>query len=134
MIGDDQPHITHQHGDAGLRWLLDRREQWGLVDSELASLLGVSTERLLSWEEKVLSNELVKLPSDVIERIGLLLALHKGLVYLTPSGNEQLAVEWFKKPVTMWGLKGSSIRAHLLDDPSIEALSDMVHRIRSASV
>ena len=41
MIGDEQPKLTDQHGDAGLRWLLERRERWALTDSELARLLGV---------------------------------------------------------------------------------------------
>ncbi|SES64796.1 hypothetical protein SAMN04487962_1016 [Marinobacter segnicrescens] len=134
MIGDEQPKLTDQHGDAGLRWLLERREGWGLTHSELASLLGVSIERLLGWKEQVASSELLRLPPDVLERVGLLLGLHRGLFYLTPSGHESLAAEWFKKPIAMWGLKNSSIRAHLLDDPSIEALSDMVRKIRSASV
>ena len=80
MIGDEQPKLTDQHGDAGLRWLLERRERWGLTHSELASLLGVSTDRLLSWKEEVESGELVRLPSDVVERIGLLLGIHMGLM------------------------------------------------------
>ncbi|SET28214.1 hypothetical protein SAMN04487962_106193 [Marinobacter segnicrescens] len=134
MIGDEQPNLTDQHGDAGLRWLLDRREQWDFTDSELSCLLGVSTETLRNWKSQIAVGELVKLPSDVVDRVGLLLALHKGLVYLTPAGHELLADEWFKKPVTMWGLKDNSIRVHLLDDPSIAAFSDMVNRIRSASV
>jgi len=85
MIGEEQPHLTDQHGDAGLRWLLDRREQWSLTDSELACLLGVATETLLSWMSQIAAGELVRLPSDTMERIGLLLVLQRSLVSLTPS-------------------------------------------------
>lgn len=134
MIRDEQPNLTDQHGDAGFRWLLDRREQWGLTNSQLACLLGVSTETLLSWESQAAVGELVRASSDVVERIGLLLGLHKGLVILTPSGHDSLAAEWFQKPVDLWDLNGGSIRSHLLDDPRTEALSELVRRVRSSSV
>ncbi len=134
MIGEEQPHLTDQHGDAGLRWLLDRSERWGLTDSELACLLGVPTTRLLSWKDQVASAELVPLPSEVLERIGLLLGLHKGLVNLTPTGQESVAVEWFQKPVDLWGLDGESIRSFLLKDPRTSVLIQMVQRIKSAAV
>ena len=134
MIGEEQPHLTDQHGDAGLRWLLDRREQWGLTDSELACLLGVPTIRLLSWKDQVASAELVPLPSEVLERIGLLLGLHKGLVSLTPSGHESIAMEWFQKPLDLWNLNGESIRSYLLRNPGASVLVDMVQRVRSATV
>ena len=134
MIGEEQPHLTDQHGDAGLRWLLDRREWWGLNDSELACLLGVPNRTLLGWKEEVASSELVRLPSDVVERIGLLLALHKGLVNLTPSGHESMAVWWFQKPLQLWNLNGESIRSYLLGNPEASVLVEMVRRIRSATV
>lgn len=133
MIEGEQPNPTDQHGDAGLRWLLDRRAQWGLTDSELARLLDVSSERLLGWKKQVVSGELVTLPPYVVERIGLLLGLHKGLVILTPSGHESMAAEWFQKRVDLWGLNGESIRSFLLKDPRLTALIQIVQRIRSAA-
>lgn len=96
-------------------------------------MLGVPTERLLGWKEQVTSNELVRLPPDIEERIGLLLGLHKGLVNLTPSGHESMAVEWFQKPVDLWGLNGESIRSYLLKDPRTSVLIQMLQRIRSAA-
>lgn len=134
MSGDEQPKPTDQHGDAGLRWLLERRERWGLTHSELASLLGVSTDRLLGWKVEVESGELVRLPSDVVERIGLLLGIHKGLVDLTPTGHQSMAYDWLQKPIFLWGLNGESVRSYLLKDPRISVLAQMAQRIRSASV
>lgn len=134
MIGEEQPHLTDQHGDAGLRWLLDCREHLGLTHPELASLLGVSTDRLLRWKGQVKSGELVRLPSDVIERIGLLLGIHKAMVYLTPAGHESMATEWFRKPIFLWDLNGESVGSYLLKDPRIGVLTEMARRIRSASV
>jgi DNA-binding transcriptional regulator YiaG len=67
MIRDEQPNLTDQHGDAGFRWLLDRREEWGLTNSQLACLLGVSAETLLSWESQTAVGELVRASSDVVE-------------------------------------------------------------------
>jgi len=134
MIEDEKPNLTDQHGDAGFRWLLERRERWGLTHSELASLLGVSTDRLLGWKEEVESGELVRLPFDVVKRIGLLLGMHMGLVYLTPAGHESMATEWFQKPIFLWGLNGESVRSYLLKDPRISVLTQMAQRIRSASV
>ena len=131
MIRDEKPGLTDRHGDAGLRWLLDRRNSWGLTDSELASLLGVSTETLLSWQSQVSTGEMVRLPSDTFERIGLLLGVHQGLVNLTPSGHESLAAEWFQKPIQLWGLAGHSIRSHLLNDSRRAVLIEMVRRIKS---
>lgn len=134
MIGDEQPDLTDRHGDAGFRWLLDHRGAWCLSDSQLACLLGVRTERLLGWMEQVETGEMVRPPPDVVERIGLLLGLHKGLVNLTPSGHESMAVDWFQKPVDLLGLTGESIRSHLLHDPRTEVLIKLVRRVRASSV
>lgn len=134
MIRDVQLNLTARHGDAGLRWVLDRPAQWSLNDSELARLLGVPTERLLGWKKQVAACELVRLPPDVMERVGLLLGLHKSLWYLTPSGHEYLASEWFQKPINLWGLNGESIQSYLLKDPRIEVLRELTRDLTSAVV
>ena len=99
-----------------------------------ATTLGVSTDTLLSWKSQIVDGELVTLPPDTVERIGLLLVLQKSLVSLTPSGHESLAAEWFQKPISLWGITGDSIRSHLLKDPRTEVLAKMAWRVKSAIV
>src|SRR5690554_3342064 len=102
-------NITDNHGKAGLLWLLDQAKRWQLSDVELASLLGVEVTTLNNWIAAVQGN--VEFPDSAVERMGLLLGLHKALVLLTPAGHQDLADEWFNKPVLLWGLNGDSIRS-----------------------
>ena len=106
--------ITNSHGKAGLQWLVDQAERWHLSDDELASLLGVTETALKNWLAAVRStgDQSPEFPESVIERMGLLLGLHKALVCLTPAGHQDLADEWFKKPIHLWGLNGNSIRSY----------------------
>ncbi|MCK0162285.1 hypothetical protein [Marinobacter sp. S6332] len=128
-------NITNNHGKAGLLWLVNQAERWHLADSELASLLGVTETTLKNWRAAVQStdDQSPEFAESVIERMGLLLGLHKALVCLTPAGHQELADEWFKKPIHLWGLNGNSIRSHILDEPSTEKLIELVRQIRSGS-
>lgn len=128
-------NITNNHGNAGLLWLVDQAERWHLSDGELASLLGVAEMTLKSWVAAVQSTggQSPEFPESAIERMGLLLGLHKALVCLTPAGHQDLADEWFKKPIHLWGLNGNSIRSHILDEPSTEKLIELVRQIRSGA-
>lgn len=91
--------------------------------------------QLLYWITAVQSNgdQSPEFPDSVVERMGLLLGLHKALVILTPAGHQGLADEWFKKLIHLWGLNGASIRPYILDDPSTETLIELVRQIRSES-
>lgn len=129
---NELPRITDKHETAGLLWLSDHREQWGLSEAELATLLGVTAETIRKWLST--DNKTLKLPADVVDRIGLLLGLHKSLVLLTPFEQERMAFEWFRKPIYLWGLNGISIRTHLLDASHSDVLVELVRRIRSATV
>lgn len=128
-------NITNNHGKAGLLWLVDQAERWHLSDGELASLLGVAETTLKIWIAAVRStgDQSPEFPEPVIERMGLLLGLHKALVLLTPAGHENMANDWFKKPIYLWGLNGNSICSRILDNPSTETLIELARQIRSRS-
>jgi len=128
-------NITNNHGKAGLLWLVDQAERWHLSDGELASLLGVTETTLMNWLAAVQStgDQSPEFPESVIERMGLLLGLHKALIFLTPAGHQDLADDWFKKPIHLWGLNGISIRSHILDKPNTQTLIELVRQIRSGS-
>lgn len=129
------PHISNRHGITGLRWLSEHAKSWDLSDAELAGLLGVTPATLHNWWRDIRhsGSQDPELPAKVVEQVGLLLGLHKALVLLTPSGHEEMAAEWFTKPVSLWGLNGNSIREYLLNNPGNETLVALVGQIRSAS-
>lgn len=117
------PALTAPHSTAGLRWLFERRERWGLTMSDLGHLLGGISLRILSdWKRRANSGATVEVSRDVNDRISLLLGIHKGLRLITPSGHENLAYEWFRKPIDLMGLQGSSIRDYLIEQGSMDAL------------
>jgi|SRR5690554_1516253 len=125
--------ITNLHGISRLLWLSRQAERWHLSNAELAHLLGVTSTTLNDWLIGAQNNvgQSLELPEPVIERIGLFLGLHKALVLLTPADNSEMAIEWFGKPVNLWGLNSTSIREHLLNDPRTETLSTLIRPIRS---
>lgn len=126
---DNQPpassgaNFTPKHGAAGLRWLFEKRDRWGLTMEDLGILLGGFGRRTLSdWQRKVNQKNEIDLSRDVMERISLLLGIHKALTLITPDGHEDLAWQWFQKPVDLMGLRGQSIRDYLLQQGSMDAL------------
>lgn len=128
--------ITSRQGLSGLLWLVAHRERWHVSELELATLLGVTHETMQDWLviSQCPGNKPLGLPVDAVERIGLLLSLHKSLVLMTPVGNEHLAFEWFRTPIHLWGLNGISLCDFLLEDPRTETLIDLVRCVRSATV
>ena len=104
------PALTAKHSTAGLRWLFERRERWGLTMDELGTLLGGIRRRTLTeWQKRVNSGGDVEVTRDTMERISLLLGIHK-------------ALEWFQAPIDLMGLQGQSIRDYLLEQGSMDAL------------
>ncbi|MBU2955555.1 hypothetical protein [Marinobacter sp. F3R08] len=115
--------LTSAHSTAGLRWLFEHREPWGLTMDQLGVLLGGIRRRTLTdWQKRVSLGDEVDVSRDVMDRISLLLGIHKALTLLTPAGQEQLAFEWFQKPVELMGLRGESIRHYLLEQGSMDSL------------
>ena len=117
------PALTASHSTAGLHWLFERRERWGLTMDELGTLLGgVRRRTLTDWQKRVNNGGEVEVTRDTMERISLLLGIHKALSLITPAGQESLAFEWFQKPIELMGLQGQSIRDYLLEQGSMDAL------------
>ena len=121
--GGPDDGFTPRHSAAGLRWLFDRYQLWGLSMSQLGELLGgVSEDCLRDWERHVKANAEINIPHDTVERISLLLGIHKGLASITPDGQENDAYNMFTQSLNLMGLKECSIRDFLLEEGSIEAM------------
>lgn len=117
------PTLTKTHSTAGLRWLFDRRERWNLTMDDLGVLLGgISRRTLTAWKTKVSNGATIEVSRDEMDRISLLLGIHKALTLITPAGHEGMAYDWFQKPVDLMGLQGKSIKEYLLEQGSMEAL------------
>lgn len=117
------PTLTARHSTAGLRWLLSRRDAWSLTMEELGTLLGGVKRRTLNdWQQRVNAGQEVEVSRDTMERISLLLGIHKALTLITPAGHERMAYEWFCKPIDLMGLRGRSIRDYLLAEGTMDAL------------
>ncbi|MCD1648423.1 antitoxin Xre-like helix-turn-helix domain-containing protein [Marinobacter adhaerens] len=115
--------LTATHSTAGLRWLFEHREHWGLTMDQLGILLGGIRRRTLTdWQQRANRGDEVEVSRDTMDRISLLLGIHKALTLLTPAGHEQLAYEWFQTPIELMGLQGTSIRDYLLEQGSMDAL------------
>ncbi len=105
----------------GLRWLLEHRHQWNLSMDDVAALLGVTSVRTVNdWQRRIELGSEFTLPVDVVERLSLLLGIHKALVILTPINRQALAWKWFQTPTELFELKGRSIRDCLLTASNIE--------------
>lgn len=122
--------LTNQHGVAALRWILEHQRQFGLSKLDVAKLAGAKTEQNMNaW---LFEEELV--PERSMRRLGLFLGIYKGLVDVTPSGQEKLAFEWFQRSTNIFQeFPGLSIRDYLLDNPTEEALRTACFRVRSLS-
>lgn len=116
------PTLTAKHSTAGLRWLFEHRDRWELTMDDLGVLLGgVRRRTLTDWQKRINDGQEVEVSRDTMERISLLLGIHKALVLITPSGHESMAFEWFQKPINLMGLQGQSIRDYLLEQGSMDA-------------
>lgn len=75
-----------------LRVSRDLAKAWRLTDCEQARLLGVETAELKAWEMA----QPDKLPSDVLERMSLLLGIFRAINTLLPI--PERADAWIRKP------------------------------------
>lgn len=115
--------LTASHSSAGLRWLFRARDAWTLTMDELGILLGGVKRRTLNdWQQKLKAGQEIEVSRDTLERISLLLGIHKALFLITPAEHEHMAYEWFCKPIDLMGLRGSSIRDYLLTQGTMDAL------------
>ncbi|MEX1213486.1 hypothetical protein [Saccharospirillum sp.] len=106
----------------GLKWLLEHRQKWSLSIDNVSELLGgLSTHTVEDWERKIEQGAVLSLPRNVVERISLLLGIHKALMLLTPVNRPDLVWQWFQTPTAMYDLNGKSIRDYLLAAGTVES-------------
>lgn len=109
-------------GTKGLKWLFEHRKKWSLSLDNVSELLGgLSTSTVKDWKRKVEQGAELSLPRDVVERLSLLLGIHKSLMLLTPVDRQDLAWQWFQTRTDLYGLQGRSIREYLLTAGTMES-------------
>lgn len=117
--------IIGDHAAVGIEWLSDMADskKWNLSVEEVADLLGGLPIRTYhDLKRKVRNNQAIQLSRDTLERISLLLGIHKALQIIVPSAREDLAYEWFNKPNQNPIFDNKSIKDYLLERKSIEGL------------
>lgn len=108
--------ISPEIATTGFLWLMKNRTRWGLSLADLGKLLGgVSSRTLTRWHRRAEQGDALKLRLDTVERISVLLGIHKTLAQQTPVDRTDLAWTWFQTPTDLFGLGGQSIRGFLLD-------------------
>lgn len=119
--------VTDEHQLAGIQWLVDisGKEKWNLSTEEITDLLGgISVRKYQELKRKAANNLPVNLRRDTIERISILLGIHKGLSVLAPENRKDMAYAWFNKPSTNQLFNGKSIKQYLIDRKTVGALYD----------
>ena len=121
---DPQP-IGSAHAAAGLSWLaqMAATDKWNLSADEVVDLLGGMPVRTYhDLKRKALAGQPVSLSRDTLERLSLLLGIHKALQIIVPSGRPDLVYAWFNQANENPIFANRSIKEYLLQRKSIEAL------------
>lgn len=120
--------LTNEHGIAALNWIVDHQFKFGLSKKDVSCLVGATSEDDI--DQWFSGNQAV--PENVMERLGLLIGIHRGLEAITPVGHENMAFEWFQRTTTIFPcFSGLSIRDYLLENPTDETLDTAYRSVRS---
>ena len=117
--------FTPEHARAALAWLdaMGHQDQWDLtIDQQTQLLGGVKRRTYQEWKRQALAGQPVELARDTMERLSLLLGLHKALRIIAPNQSKELAVKWFSEPNTSPIFGGLSIKDYLLTRGTMDAL------------
>lgn len=122
-VAPDLASMPNSVSTKGLRWIFEKRGKWELSLDQVAELLGgLSVSTVKDWKRRIERDEVLDLPRDVVERISLLLGIHKSLAILTPMDQADLAWGWFRTSTELFDLQGRSIRDYLLEAKTMESL------------
>lgn len=110
---------------AGILWLQKQsvHERWALTQADRMNLLGGIPRRTLTrYESEAAVNRSVNLSRDTLERLSVLLGIHKALALVAPTGQEYAMFNrrTFGEAGALFG--GKSIRDFLLSDGSMQSL------------
>lgn len=117
-------NLTQDHLRAGVKWITKMSEplRWNLIDTEVAALLGiVPVETYQDLRHRAESGLSIRMTSDTIERLSLLLGIWKALQLLVPPERQDLAFAWFNKPNSSPLLKNTSIKNYLFENNTIKS-------------
>lgn len=102
-----------------LIWLDERRvsEHWNLTLDQISILLGgISTNTYILWLEKANKVKAVQLKLDVVQRLSLLLGIHKAIILSSPKNHE---TDFWNSSINHPLFMGRSAKESLLLDPSL---------------
>lgn len=117
--------FTPEHARAGLAWLeaMGHQDQWDLTIDQQAHLLGgVKRRTYQEWKRQALAGKPVELARDTMERLSLLLGIHKALRIIAPNQSKDEAAKWFSLPNSNPIFGGLSIKDYLLTRGTMDAL------------
>lgn len=112
----------------GINWitLMGQQNRWNLAELEIFQLLAMrDIDELINVRNKLESGLPIAVQPETMERIDLLLQIHKQLLSSVPSQRPELAYEWFNKPNYGKLLGGRSIKDYLLKNNNIQAFHNV---------
>lgn len=128
------------HNSAGhinavaLMWIEEKRDSkhWDLSLRQISTLLGgVSPNTYKSWLKKASVDQTLELKVDVIDRLSLLLGIHKAIALSSPKGHEH---DFWNKPVNHPIFQGQSIKEKLITTPSILTFDSVRKYLESRTI
>lgn len=117
--------FTPDHARAALVWLdaMGRHDLWNLTIDQQAQLLGgVKRRTYQEWKRQALDGKVIELARDTMERLSLLLGIHKALRIIAPNESKEEAAKWFSSPNHNPIFGGLSIKEYLLTRGTMDAL------------
>lgn len=117
--------FTSLHARAALVWLdtMSRSDEWDLTIDEQTRLLGGLKRRTYQdIKKRALEGEPIDLGVDTMERLSLLLGIHKALRMIAPNESREEAARWFSTRNAHPIFGGLSIKEYLLTRGTMDAL------------
>jgi len=125
---ENNPNIgtgyTPEHARAALSWFAKTgAHEWELsVDEQCVLLGGVKQRTYHKWKKEAQNGASIELNHDMMERLSLLLGIHKALKIIAPNGAIDQAVKWFIRPNDNPLFGGLSMKDFAVQRATIDAL------------
>ncbi|EAQ65281.1 hypothetical protein MED121_18610 [Marinomonas sp. MED121] len=128
-------HNSVDHINAvALTWIEEKRDpkHWDLSLHQISTLLGgVSPNTYKSWLKKASEERGVELKVDIVDRLSLLLGIHKAIALSSPKGHEH---DFWNRPVNHPIFQGQSIKEKLITSPSILTFDSVRKYLESRAI
>ena len=122
---ENSNNSINQINAAAIIWLEGKRSSkyWDLSLNQVSTLLGgVSPEKYKLWLKQALIENALELKIDIVDRLSLLLGIHKAIALSSPKGYEY---DFWSRPINHPIFQGQSIKEKLITNPSILTFSSV---------